>query len=69
MTHYYKQITGRDGLPAFRVILNLGSGCEFQLEGEFPTLADVQEAMRRYELEREKRNYYREFERYESTWG
>lgn len=69
MTHYYKQITGRDGLPAFRVILNLGGGCEFQLEGEFPTLADAQDAMRRHELEREKRNYRGEFEPFEGTWG
>lgn len=69
MTHYYKQIEGRDGKPAFHVILNLGSGCEFQLEGEFPTLADAQEAMRRYELEREKHNYRREFERFESVGG
>jgi hypothetical protein len=69
MTHYYKTVTGKDGLPAYRVILNLGSGCEFQLEGEFSTLADAQEAKRRYELEREKRNYRGEFERYESTRG
>jgi hypothetical protein len=69
MNHYYKTVTGKDGLPAYRVVLNLGSGCEFQLEGEFPTLADAQEAMRRYELEREKRLYRQEFERFESVGG
>jgi hypothetical protein len=69
MTHYYKTVTGKDGLPAYRIVLHLGSGCEFQLEGEYPTLADAQEAKRRYELEREKRNYRREFEPFEGTWG
>lgn len=69
MTHYYKEIEGRDGKPAFRIVLLQGGGAEFQLEGEFATLEAAKCAMAQFELDREKTLQRREAQPFESTWG
>lgn len=69
MTHYYKEIEGRDGKPAFRIVLLQGGGAELQLEGEYPTIEAAKCAMYQFQLEREKALYRREFEPFEGTWG